>query len=117
MNTAERSTTVTRSARCPQRRSTARRVLPSPRADPMMTKVRGPGDGSGRIADHFELGAVRVEEVEASARLVIAVIEGAEAGRDHLRFGGVQIPHFDPDMVERPAFGEGVGAIAAPRIG
>ena len=64
------------------------------------------GSASG-VADDLELDPVPVHEIEAAARVVIAVGEGDEAGGDHPLLDRVEIVDLDADMVEwralRPA--------------
>ena len=67
------------------------------------------------IADDLALDAVRVEEIEAAAGIVVAVREGREAGGQHPRLGRVEIVDLDADMVERVALGEVV--VAGPPRG
>ena len=58
-----------------------------------------------RIADHFIFDAVGIEEIEAAAGFVIAMVDGGEADRLHAHFDRVEIVDLHADMVERFAFG------------
>jgi hypothetical protein len=63
------------------------------------------------MAHHLVVDAVRIEEIEPAARIVVVMAEGLEAGGHHLGLDGIEIVALDADMVERLALGEVVASV------
>src|SRR3990167_7870967 len=58
-----------------------------------------------RITDHFEFDPVPVEEIEPPARFVIGMVERFEPDILDHGLGSVEVVDYQPDVVERNAFG------------